>query len=341
MHGFNHILHTVILLFISLSAGAVDIDTCTHGNKAVSSDKSLTLTYSKISNSDDKTRISFEITCDDAPFTIYRVEWINCDSIVKPLEPFSLIADDRSTVWNISIDFPFSERFDDSDRLVLVTDRGIVSCPTSAAGELKESIDMMTVEYEQKLDNLRHRTHIAWCGLAVILVIVLVTFLILRERMKRRHKELEEMTVLIAEGKQRNKELEQKVNELYGRRLDTLNMLCNQYFDKNDTDKMKLLLFKDVENHILGLRDRKSINELEEIVNTYQDGIIRKLREQLPELSRKDLDFLTYLYAGFSPRAVCIFTDIKIKNFYNRRSRLKERIMASEATDRDLFVSGL
>ena len=83
----------------------------------------------------------------------------------------------------------------------------------------------------------------------------------------------------------------------------------------------------------------KNIEELENIVNSYLDNILSRVKEQLPDLSRKDLTFLTYLYAGFSPRAVCIFTDIKIKNFYNRRSRLKERILSSDAPDKEYFAS--
>ena len=145
--------------------------------------------------------------------------------------------------------------------------------------------------------------------------------------------------MLIAERVDRNRELEAKVDALYGSRLDTLNMLCNEYFEKSGSEKVKLTLYNEVEKHILALRDSKSISELEGIVNRYLDNILVKVKEQMPELSRKDLVFLTYLYAGFSPRAVCIFTDIKIKNFYNRRSRLKERILASEAADKEYFVS--
>ena len=102
---------------------------------------------------------------------------------------------------------------------------------------------------------------------------------------------------------------------------------------------MKLTLYNEVEKHILALRDPKSITELENIVNKFLDNILVKIKEQLAELTKKDLTFLTYLYAGFSPRAVCIFTDIKIKNYYQRRSRLKERILASDAPDKDFFVS--
>ena len=108
---------------------------------------------------------------------------------------------------------------------------------------------------------------------------------------------------------------------------------------KEPWEKVRLTLYNEVEKHILALRDSKNIEELENLVNTYLDNILAKVRNQLPELSRKDLTFLTYLYAGFSPRAICIFTDIKIKNFYNRRSRLKERILTSDAPDKEYFAS--
>ena len=104
-------------------------------------------------------------------------------------------------------------------------------------------------------------------------------------------------------------------------------------------EKTRLTLYNEVEKHILALRDSKSIAELENIVNSYLDNILSRVKEQLPDLNRKDRTFLTYLYAGFSPRAICIFTDIKIKNFYNRRSRLKNRILASDAPDREYFAS--
>ena len=95
---------------------------------------------------------------------------------------------------------------------------------------------------------------------------------------------------------------------------------------------MRVTLYNEVEKQILKLRDNKSVETLQEIVNTYLDNILVKV-------NKADIKFLTYLYAGYSPRAVCIFTDIKIKNFYNRRLRLRDRILASDAPDKELFVS--
>lgn len=175
--------------------------------------------------------------------------------------------------------------------------------------------------------------------LTVVLTAGCLILVAVRRRFIRKRKEIEELSLLITERTGRNLELEAKVDALYGSRLDTLNMLCNEYFEKSESEKVKLTLYNEVEKHILSLRDSKSVSELEQIVNTFLDNILVKVKEQLPGLSRNDLTFLTYLYAGFSPRAVCIFTDIKIKNFYNRRSRLKERILASDAPDREFFVS--
>ena len=157
--------------------------------------------------------------------------------------------------------------------------------------------------------------------------------------MRLKRDEIEELSLLIAEKSHRNLELQDKVNALYESRLDTLNMLCNEYFEKKESDKIRLTLFNEVEHHILALRDPKTVLELEGIVNTYLDNILVKVRQQVSFLDRKDMRFLTYLYAGFSPRAICIFTDIKLKNFYNRRSRLRDRIIASDAPDKELFVS--
>lgn len=336
------------IIFSIFSTYAANIVTYTVSDSIDASSGKLEMQYKRISNEDNRVRISFELINSNTPFTIYKAEWVNCDSVYTPIEPFSLIAkpkevSGKSTIWLITLDFPFSNRFTEKDVLVLNTDKGVVRCPTSRAGELKKSIDILRYDYENQLEVSEKSSYRAWMILAGTLIVVLVigcsVYVSARRRFVKKQKEIEELSVLISDRTDRNIKLETKVNALYGSRLDTLNLLCNEYFEKNDSDKVKLTLYNEVEKHILSLRDSKSISELEEIVNTYLDDILLKVKEQLPTLSRNDMVFLTYLYAGFSPRAVCIFTDIKIKNFYNRRSRLKDRILASDAPDREYFVS--
>ncbi|MBD5227086.1 MAG: hypothetical protein HDS67_03420 [Bacteroidales bacterium] len=342
-------LLSMIILFLHCpSINATNVITYVVADSIESASEKLKIEFESLSNEDDKVRISFKLKSANLPFTIYDARWVNCDSTLVPTDPFSLIAhpnevSGKNTEWHISLDFPFSDTFEDSDVLILNTDKGIVRCPTSMAGKLREDMDLLRTEYENKLDRSITSSRKAWIffyiTLASGIVIGSTILIIVKRRLTRKRKEIEELSMLISERSDRNHELEAQVNTLYSSRLDTLNMLCNEYFEKSESEKVKLSLYNEVEKHILALRDTKSINELEGIVNKYMDNILVKVREQLPELNRKDLIFLTYLYAGFSPRAVCIFTNIKIKNFYNRRSRLKERILETNAQDKEFFVS--
>ncbi len=71
------------------------------------------------------------------------------------------------------------------------------------------------------------------------------------------------------------------------------------------------------------------------------NNIIKKLREQCSFLKEEDIVFITLIYAGLSPRAVCFFTDIKLKNFYTKKRRLVERIDNSRCENKDVFIMNL
>lgn len=338
----------VCILLCPARVAAVNIVTYTLLDSVPDSEDRLDLALREISNGDSATHISVDIFCANMPFTIYKAEWVNFDSVCAPLEPFSLIAATDevtavSTRWHISLDFPFTDMFDNYSKLVLTTDKGVIDCPTSVYGILNNKIDMLRTDYEQRIESSESSRRSAWLLLAAVVAVVvaagLIVFVAVRRRLAVRRQRIEELSALIGERTAANRDLEDKVTNLYGSRLDTLNMLCNEYFEKRDSDRLKLSLYNEVEKHILALRDPRSLTELEALVNTYLDDILVRLRQQIPTISANDLKFLIYLYAGFSPRAVCVFTDIKIKNFYNRRSRLRDRIIASDAPDRLFFVS--
>lgn len=313
------------------------------------SEQELSLHVNFVTNEGDKaSTINWKIECTNRPINIKKIEWLNCGNLLAPLQPLAISVREseiagRKGVFNIKTEFPFSTCFDDDDALFIHTDKGTYRVPTSSEGRMKENFSLICDEYEQELAASKSDSKKAWTILGIIVGAVLIIggiiYIIIRQRFLQSRKEMEEMSMLIVDRNAKNLELEQKVEKLYGSRLDTLNMLCNEYFEKNDSETVRLSLYNEVEKQILALRDSKSVAELETIVNMYLDNILIKIKEQLPGLSIADIKFLTYLYAGFSPRAICIFTDIKIKNFYNRRSRLKERILESEAPLKEWFVS--
>ena len=79
------------------------------------------------------------------------------------------------------------------------------------------------------------------------------------------------------------------------------------------------------------IRDRES-------VNNNIDGIIDKLKTQCPFLKDSDVTFLSLIFAGLAPRVICMMVDIKLKSFYNKKKRLSDRILESDAQDKVWFI---
>lgn len=291
--------------------------------------------------------ISIDIASHE-PFTVYKVEWLNCGTIRKTLDPFTLVAQpdsvtDKATLWRLFLEYPYTQYFDEDDLLNVYTDKGTLTLHTSHIGKYKAEMAELKKTHDAYV--ARSEKHDRNVIFLIIGVVVLLSgggiwlYASMRRNLARRDMEIGELSTMVRERSDLNLELRNKVNALYKSRLETLNMLCDAYFNNNESDKTKQLFYRDVEKSILSLRDDKSVEELEVIVNEYLDDTIARVRSQLPELSMSDLKFLTYIYAGFSPRAVCVFMNIKMKTFYNRRNLLKERILASDAPDKERFVS--
>ncbi len=223
----------------TLSAGATNIVTYTLLDSVTTTADELIMTFRRICNENDRTNILFDLTSSNSSFTIYKVEWTSGGVLNEPLEPFSLIAqgdeiEGKSSRWHISLDFPFSNAFHEEDVLLLTTDRGVIYCPTSRAGQLQRTIDLLRYDYEKELDSTKRSSRNAWAilGIVVCMAVVagVIVGIVVRRRFVRKRKEIEELSLLVVERSDRNRELQAKIDALYGSRLDTLNMLCNEYF---------------------------------------------------------------------------------------------------------------
>lgn len=132
-----------------------------------------------------------------------------------------------------------------------------------------------------------------------------------------------------------------EIERLFRERWQTINLLCNEFFEKSDSEKTRTSIVNEIEKELDLMRTPRKLRQIETLTDSYMGGIVTRLREQCTFISDDDITFLTLIYAGFSPRAVCIFTGIKLKYFYTKRSRLAARILASSAPDRLEFASRL
>ena len=134
----------------------------------------------------------------------------------------------------------------------------------------------------------------------------------------------------------------EQIYSLYQTRFRFFDNICRQYYSFGMTAAKQRQIFKVVEENIVEVSDDKEIMALEEIVDAFRGGVMKKLREEFPRFKEEDFKVMCYWYAGFSPTAMCVFMKVDdINDIYKRKSRLKARIEKSESPNKDFFISQL
>lgn len=135
--------------------------------------------------------------------------------------------------------------------------------------------------------------------------------------------------------------LNSEIESLFKEQWSTLNQLCNRYFDSPNDSTSRTIVINEFEKQLKKIASPKSFTEIEDAVNRYMSNIMTKLRNECPFLKEEDLKLLVLYLAGFSPRSICLFLNINLKNFYTKRYRIIDRIKSKNPESLDLFLNKL
>ena len=136
--------------------------------------------------------------------------------------------------------------------------------------------------------------------------------------------------------------MEQQVGILFKKQFEMLDELSNTFYETHGIKKDKDAIYRQVRENIESLmNDRKSVEQLEIIVNSYRNDIMKKLRCEISQFGENEYRFLVFLYAGFSAKAISIFTQDSVGNVYTKKSRIKSVISRSNARDKQLFLDAM
>ena len=134
-------------------------------------------------------------------------------------------------------------------------------------------------------------------------------------------------------------EMSAKISNLFLNQFNLIDKLSATYYETHGSKKDKDAIYRQVTGEIEKLSsDKKYLSQLEGIVNKYKDNVMQITREVLPELSEMDLRILCYFFAGFSAKAISIFTNNSTGNIYVKKGRLKERISSLESAHKDIIL---
>lgn len=129
------------------------------------------------------------------------------------------------------------------------------------------------------------------------------------------------------------------ITDLFKNQFKYINDLANNYYSYNASPSASSIMY----NHVKKTLDRiakenESSKNLENIINTYHENVIYRLKEQLPSLGEGYIKLYCYYCAGFSPQMISLLTNDSIDNIYKKKSRLKSRLRNSDAPDREFFI---
>ena len=122
-------------------------------------------------------------------------------------------------------------------------------------------------------------------------------------------------------------------------KMDILERLCEQYYIYEGTDNLQPKVLKEVRSVITQLR--QDPQGLETLLNRQSDGLMQAVRAAFPKWKEEDFRLYAFLAAGFSATAVSTLLEKDKTVVYNRISRLKKRIEATDIPSRDRFLDAI
>ncbi len=161
---------------------------------------------------------------------------------------------------------------------------------------------------------------------------------ILEKELNQKNSDMDNLVSRINVGDEELGKLRNLANIMLKEHYETLNKLCDEFFDVRNTPQQRPVLYKKVQDEIQRMCSKQSIDKIERLVDGCMDGIVKKLRSQFPGFKEIDVEILTLTFAGFSSRTICLMTGINLGYFYNKRKRIKDRRSMSEAIDKDIFL---
>lgn len=122
-------------------------------------------------------------------------------------------------------------------------------------------------------------------------------------------------------------------------KFELVNNLCNTYYESEDSQRQKDIIFKKVKGMIAEIRDGgEYFSTIEDNTNRCRNNILLRLKADFPNLSSDEYRLACYLCAGFSTQAICLFFGCTKEALYRRSYRLREKIKHTNSPSKDDYL---
>lgn len=254
------------------------------------------------------------------------------------------------------------------DSLIILQNKGVHDAlKQSAMTMLHKTTDLDKNKAENKVSLLKY---IVLFSIIIFIIIITAIIIIYHIRIKLRKKVIEEyveqvfslnediarLSHMIQESNNENNRLQdeiQKENEslkimtdemenLFMKQWSTIGNLCNDYLGKGEYLSMDATIPQSLKKEIEKLMRPQAMENMTSLVDKYRGNIITLLKNEGDFIKTKEDEIIfSLLFAGLSNKTVCFITNLKFKTLFTKKYRLKQRILASDAPHKEMFLSKL
>ena len=193
---------------------------------------------------------------------------------------------------------------------------------------------------EERAKRLRERNRLG--AAAALLALALLSGATLSYR-KRKEQEIKEqmlnLSIAQAELRQAEQTNASLLGSLFSEKLHHLDMISEDYV-RADSDKERIAALREFKEEIAAMRtDKDLFASLEKDLDRYCDGVMSKLRKQIPSIKGENLKLITLFFAGLPYSTVqLVMNRVSIESLKMARSRFRKEIKAANAPDEALFI---
>ena len=148
----------------------------------------------------------------------------------------------------------------------------------------------------------------------------------LQQRVDHQGRDIADLNRNLTQNRLISTGLSHDLEAMFRESLMTINNICDQYIQTDDSKANQSCLIRAIEKEIAKLKDKGRMIKMEHDINRYMNDIMTRLRNECSFLKEEEFTFICFVLAGLSPRAVCLITGLKLKSFYSKKSRLVKRI---------------
>ena len=122
----------------------------------------------------------------------------------------------------------------------------------------------------------------------------------------------------------------------YKRQYGQLNDLCAEYWEAAGNGKGKDRIYAKVKK-LVSVIDGCNQSKLERMIDEKLDGIMRKLRADLPDATENDFRFIALNILGFDAKTIARVMDYTVQSVYTKRVRLRSKISGIDSSNKTFY----